>query len=92
MKMANGGYDPAYNVQFASDGDARVIVGVEVTNPAWTGRVERARRTAGYGKTPKRELRWSFATGRRYRCGAAAEVVSSIPRSNWRGTAGSARS
>ncbi len=32
MKMANGGYNPAYNVQFASDGDARVIVGVGVTN------------------------------------------------------------
>ncbi len=30
--MANGGYNPAYNVQFASDGDARVIVGVGVTN------------------------------------------------------------
>jgi hypothetical protein len=32
MKMANGGYDPAFNVQFASDGEARVIVGVDVTN------------------------------------------------------------
>jgi transposase len=32
MKMADGGYRPAYNVQFASDGDARMIVGVEVTN------------------------------------------------------------
>ena len=30
--MANGGYDPAFNVQFASDGEARVIVGVDVTN------------------------------------------------------------
>ena len=32
MKMADGGYRPAYNVQFASDGDARMIVGVDVTN------------------------------------------------------------
>lgn len=32
MKMADGGYRPAYNVQFASDGKARMIVGVEVTN------------------------------------------------------------
>ena len=37
MKMANGGYDPAYNVQFATDGDARVIVGVEVTNEGTDG-------------------------------------------------------
>jgi transposase len=32
MKMANGGFDPAFNVQFSSDGDTRVIVGVDVTN------------------------------------------------------------
>ena len=32
MKMANGGFRPAYNVQFATDGDARVIVSVDVTN------------------------------------------------------------
>lgn len=32
MKMGDGGYRPAYNVQFATDGDARLIVGVEVTN------------------------------------------------------------
>jgi transposase len=32
MKMANGGYNPAYNVQFATDGDSRIIVGVDVTN------------------------------------------------------------
>jgi transposase len=32
MKMANGGYDPAYNVQFASDANSRMIVGVDVTN------------------------------------------------------------
>jgi len=32
MKMANGGYNPAYNVQFATDAETRMIVGVEVTN------------------------------------------------------------
>jgi len=37
MKMANGGYNPAYNVQFASDGDSRVIVAVEVTNEGSDG-------------------------------------------------------
>lgn len=30
MKMADGGFRPAYNTQFASDCDAQVIVGVEV--------------------------------------------------------------
>jgi transposase len=29
MKMADGGYRPAYNLQFATDADAQVIVGVE---------------------------------------------------------------
>lgn len=32
MKMACGGYRPAYNVQFATDGGARVIVGLQVSN------------------------------------------------------------
>lgn len=32
MKMADGGFRPAYNVQLATDVDARVIVGVRVTN------------------------------------------------------------
>lgn len=32
MKMGDGGFRPAYNFQFATDGDSRVIVGVEVTN------------------------------------------------------------
>lgn len=32
MKMGDGGYRPAYNVQFATDGKARIIVGVDVTN------------------------------------------------------------
>lgn len=32
MKMGDGGTRPAYNFQFATDGDSRVIVGVKVTN------------------------------------------------------------
>ena len=32
MKMADGGHRPAMNVQFASDADSRMIVGVEVSN------------------------------------------------------------
>jgi transposase len=32
MKMADGGYRPAYNVQLATDTSTQVIVGVEVTN------------------------------------------------------------
>lgn len=32
MKMADGGYRPAYNVQFATDVASRTIVGVQVTN------------------------------------------------------------
>lgn len=32
MKMADGGWRPAYNIQFATDVESRVIVGVQVTN------------------------------------------------------------
>ncbi|HEV8002687.1 MAG TPA: IS1182 family transposase [Planctomycetaceae bacterium] len=32
MKFADGGYRPGYNVQFATDTESGVIVGVEVTN------------------------------------------------------------
>jgi hypothetical protein len=32
MKMSDGGYRPAYNVQFATDHESDVIVGVAVTN------------------------------------------------------------
>lgn len=37
MKMGDGGTRPALNVQFASDADARVIVGVEVTGEGTDG-------------------------------------------------------
>lgn len=32
MKMSDGGYRPAYNVQFTTDVDGQAIVGVDVTN------------------------------------------------------------
>jgi transposase len=32
MQFANGGYDPGFNVQFATDIDSGIIVGVDVTN------------------------------------------------------------
>jgi hypothetical protein len=32
MKMADGGYRPAYNLQFATDAGAQVIVGVDASN------------------------------------------------------------
>lgn len=32
MKMGDGGFRPAYNVQFASDGETRIVVGVSVDN------------------------------------------------------------
>jgi len=32
MKMANGGYNPAYNLQFSTDTESRVIVGVQACN------------------------------------------------------------
>ena len=32
MKMSNGGYNPAANMQFAADTESRAVVGVEVSN------------------------------------------------------------
>jgi len=37
MKMADGGYRPAYNVQYSTDVGSRIIVGVEVTNAGTDG-------------------------------------------------------
>jgi transposase len=87
MKMANGGYDPAFNVQFVSDADARVVVGVEVTNAGTDGgelepMQEKVR--SAYGKTPKKALVDSaYATkdGVKAVESAGTEVVSTVPRS-----------
>jgi hypothetical protein len=59
MKMANGGYDAAYNVQFVSDGEARMIVGVNVTNEGTDGSQMEPmvdQLEAHYGKRPKQIL------------------------------------
>jgi transposase len=37
MKMGDGGFRPAYNVQFVTDADTRIIVGVEVTQQGTDG-------------------------------------------------------
>lgn len=57
MKMANGGFNPAFNVQFATSGSGRVIVGVDVTNEGADGvelepMVEKL--ISDYGKGPKK--------------------------------------
>jgi transposase len=86
MKMANGGYDPAFNVQFITDGDARVIVGVDVTNAGTDGgelppMLDKVRRH--YGKTPAKVLVDSaYATKDGVTAVeiAGTEVVSNVPR------------
>jgi transposase len=88
MKMANGGFDPAYNIQFASDADARVIVGVEVTGEGTDGAqlppmLEQIE--SDYGKRPDQALVDSaYATKESVQ---AAEcngtvVISTVPRSD----------
>lgn len=37
MKMGDGGFRPAYNVQFATDVQSKVVVGVDVTNAGTDG-------------------------------------------------------
>jgi transposase len=59
MKMANGGFNPALNVQFVNDGDTRLIVGVEVTNEGTDGgQLDPMHKkvVSNFGKTPKRAL------------------------------------
>lgn len=86
MKMANGGFDPAYNVQFASDADARIIIGVEVTNEGTDGGQMppmHEKVCHDYGKTPEKILVDSaYATKESVTAVEAAgtEVVSTVPR------------
>lgn len=59
MRMADGGFRPAYNAQFATDTDSQVIVGVEVTTRGndtreMTPMVEQVRRR--YQRTPRQWL------------------------------------
>jgi transposase len=87
MKMANGGFDPAYNVQFATDADARVIVAVEVTNEGTDGgqlptMIETV--SEQYGKIPDTALVDSAYATKESVTEAetgGTTVVSSIPRS-----------
>lgn len=87
MKMANGGYDPAFNVQFASDADARVIVGVDVTNAGTDGGEldpMHQKVTSDYGKTPEKVLVDSaYATKEGVTSveSRGTKVVSTVPRS-----------
>jgi transposase len=86
MKMANGGFDPAYNVQFATDAKARVIVGVTVTNAGTDGgelppMLDKIRQS--YGKQPNRALvDGAFATIESVTLAevGGTQVISSIPR------------
>jgi transposase len=55
MKMANGGFNPAYNIQFATDTKGQIIVGVDVVTtgsdqgqmPPMVGRIQQR-----YGRAP----------------------------------------
>lgn len=56
MKMGDGGFRPAYNVQFATDGDTRIIVSVDVINNGSDGgqmAPMHAEVCERYGKKPK---------------------------------------
>lgn len=87
MKMANGGFDPAYNVQFVSDAQARVIVGVEVTNEGTDGAqlspmLDQV--STVYGKRPEKVLVDSaYATkeGVTSAQQGGTAVISTVPRS-----------
>lgn len=87
MKMPNGGFNPAFNVQFACDSDARIIVAVEVTNEGTDGgqlatMVDKVEEN--YGKRPKQCLADSaFATKEgvtRVERGGT-KLISTVPRS-----------
>jgi transposase len=59
MKMADGGYRPAYNGQFASDPETQVIVAVEIdTTGSDHGLIEPMQEQISqtYGQTPKQYL------------------------------------
>lgn len=72
MKMGDGGFRPAYNVQFATDGDARMIVSVDVTNNGSDGGQmapmhEDVREK--YDTTPQNYNRgWRLLDDRRHQC------------------------
>lgn len=87
MKMANGGFNPALNVQFASDADTRIIVSVTVTNEGTDGGQldpMHQKVTSNYGKTPEHVLVDSAYTTKESVTqveGRGTKVVSTIARS-----------
>jgi hypothetical protein len=87
MKMANGGFDPAYNVQFATDGDVRMIVSVDVCNAGTDGgelEPMQEKVASDYGKRPKKVLVDSaYATkdALTHVEQQGTKVVSTVPRS-----------
>lgn len=59
MKMGDGGFRPAYNVQVATDGASRIIVGVDVTKKGNDGQEMfpmQSQIIANYGKAPQNYL------------------------------------
>lgn len=87
MKMANGGFDPAFNVQFATDAQSRVIVGVAVTNEGTDGgqiKPMHQKVCGDYGRTPEKILvDGAYATKEGVTAveKAGTKVVSTVPRS-----------
>jgi len=87
MKMANGGTNPAFNIQFATDGDSRIIVGVDVTNEGTDGGEMPPMHEEVcevYEKTPEHQLvDGAFATKEGVTTveRRGTKVVSSVPRS-----------
>lgn len=86
MKMANGGFNPALNVQFATDGDTGMIVATKVSNEGTDGgELEPMHQeiVASYGKTPEHVLVDSaYATKEGVTAveKAGTKVVSTVPR------------
>lgn len=86
MKMANGGFSPALNVQFATDADTRIIVGVQVSNEGTDGgelSPMHQEVIENYDKTPENVLVDSaYATkeGVTEVEKAGSKVVSTVPR------------
>tara|TARA_R110000744_G_scaffold216405_1_gene335203 strand:- start:154 stop:1446 length:1293 start_codon:yes stop_codon:yes gene_type:complete len=87
MKMANGGFDPAFNVQFATDAHSRVIVAVDVTNEGTDGgQLQPIHKKVcdAYDRTPEKVIADSaYATKEGVTAVEAkgTNVISSIPRS-----------
>src|SRR6266566_811725 len=57
MKMPNGGYNAAYNVQVARDPQSRAIVGVEVSNQGYD--------SSGLSEPMREQVEWSGAAEER---------------------------